>query len=96
MLQRAENSSSDVTDSTETYPFQSFDRQLTQLDQWLAPNGLLVIDNTDYLFKDAAIYENYEPLAGNPGLANRIQFDRHNRRFKEPRFNDRIFVKRKR
>ena len=93
VLQRAENWPIHVTDSSRIYPFESFDRQLTELDQWLAWNGLLVIDNTDYLFNDATVYKNYEPLPGSPGLVNRLQFDRHNKRFQKPQYNDRIFVK---
>jgi hypothetical protein len=46
------------------YPFAKFNRQLTLLDSWLKPGGLLAIHHAQYRLIDADIGRNYTPHGG--------------------------------
>ena len=49
---------------SEIYSFARFDAAVTQLDEVLAPGGLLTIHNGQYFFEDSSVAGKYEP-AGN-------------------------------
>lgn len=51
-----------INDSTNVYPFYMFDNAISILDKKLNNNGLLIIYNANYMFKDSSVYDNYIPL----------------------------------
>jgi hypothetical protein len=44
------------------YPFEKFDRQVTDLDQLLKKQGLMVVHFSQYLFSDSSVSAKYEAL----------------------------------
>lgn len=53
-----------LTNLKEIYPFEKFDRQVSELDSYLETGGLLVIHHTQYFFADASVGTKYEALEG--------------------------------
>jgi len=68
VLQRTPHSveAKGLTDLTPLYPFQKFEAQLREFDEWLKPGGVLVIHYTQYRFGDSPISEGYTALAEQP------------------------------
>ena len=44
------------------YPFEKFDRKVTELDSWLKKDGLLVVHHSQYSLMDAAVGSKFVPL----------------------------------
>lgn len=44
------------------YPFEKFDRQVSEFDSYLKPGGLMVIHHSQYFFKDASVAARYDDL----------------------------------
>ena len=62
------------------YPFEKFDRQISELDRLLEPGGLLIVHHTQYLVGDATVADNYEPLASFPPTRTpELKFDKSSR-----------------
>ena len=94
VLQRTENRTKDLIDSSKSYPFEKFDATVTQLDWHLKPGGLLVIDNADYRFSDTQIIDRYTPYeAAVKFIQDRFLYDRNNRRLCERSAVHRIYIK---
>ncbi|HRN49598.1 MAG TPA: methyltransferase domain-containing protein [Niabella sp.] len=53
-----------VDNCSQIYPFRHFEETLELLDKNLNVGGLLVIYNSNYLFRDSAISKKYRPLFG--------------------------------
>ena len=95
VLQRTENRKENIVESSKVYPFEKFNAKLTELDSYLKPNGLFVIDHADYLFEDTDIFSHYHPLKGEHNIVHeRYLFDKKNRKMSEYVMQHRIFVKR--
>lgn len=70
-----------IVDLTPIYPFEKFDRKVTELDSWLKSRGLLAIYNSQYLFSDASVSAKYEPLPAAADICDTgLKFDRKGRR----------------
>lgn len=52
----------DAIDCNDYYKFSYFDSELLKIDQLVKVGGYLVLYNTNYLFSDSSIYENYRPV----------------------------------
>jgi SAM-dependent methyltransferase len=77
------------------YPFEKFDRQISELDRLLEPGGLLIVHHTQYLVGDATVADNYEPLASFPPTRTpELKFDKSSRRIEGASVCSPIFVKR--
>ena len=84
-----------LTSLADVYPFAKFDRQLTELDGWLAPQGLLVVRHAQYLVRDATIADRYDALPGDDqGVFDGPRFDRESRLIPGRVTSGSIFVKR--
>jgi hypothetical protein len=77
----------------ELYPFEKFDRQVTELDSLLRSGGLLVIDNAQYLFTDASVAGKYEAVAGIRSVNEEPRFDRNSVRLERAGNVDTVFRK---
>ncbi|WP_373033941.1 trans-aconitate 2-methyltransferase [Sulfurovum sp.] len=94
VLQRTENRKENIVESSNIYPFEKFNAKLSELDSYLKPNGLFVIDHADYLFEEADIYSHYRALKGEHNTVHeRYLFDKENRKMSEYVTHHRIFVK---
>lgn len=61
IFQRTEHREADRNESLSTFQFQQFSDSISHLDLLLKHNGILVLDNTDYSFKDLEINKKYTP-----------------------------------
>jgi SAM-dependent methyltransferase len=66
-----------LTSLKEIYPFEKFDRQVSELDSYLKKGGLLVIHHTQYFFADASVGAKYGALEGMEPVNDGPKFDRH-------------------
>lgn len=87
-----------TTNLSGIYPFEKFDRQLSEFDAWLRPAGLLVIHHTQYRVADASVAWRYTPLCSEGQEEDRSTlFDRNGARVdhdpRTPRVGS-IYVKR--
>ncbi|MEP7347532.1 MAG: methyltransferase domain-containing protein [Gemmatimonadaceae bacterium] len=57
-----------ITSLKEIYPFEKFDRQISELDAFLKKDGLMVIHHTQYLFTDSSVATKYDVLDWIDGL----------------------------
>jgi len=94
VFQRTENRNESTFDSSKIYPFEKFNGKLTKLNSHLKPNGLFVIDHTDYLFEDSDVAINFHPLKGEHIIVHeRYLFDRDNQKMSDYVMSHRIFIK---
>lgn len=68
-----------ISDLSRFYPFSKFETQVQKLDNWLKPGGLLVIQNTQYRFRDTDIALRYRVHNFEPDRPNINSFDRASR-----------------
>jgi len=61
-------SSNYYKDISHLYPFNRFNENISELDKFLKKDGLLIINNTNFLMSDTAIYSNYEVLKTPEGV----------------------------
>jgi SAM-dependent methyltransferase len=59
------------------YPFEKFDRQVSELDSHLKTGGLLVIHHTQYLVADTSVAAAYDALEGIERVNDGPKFDRN-------------------
>lgn len=84
-----------ITNLGRIYPFEKFDRQIQELDDYLKTDGLLVIHHSQYLFSDSSVAERYRSLGkGDQELDDTVTFDRNSRRMDHVADAGSIFVKR--
>lgn len=82
-----------ITNLKEIYPFERFDNQVSELDRWLKPGGLLVIHHAQYLFEDASVASRYVPLPGaRESTYDSPRFDRNSQQVERPPTSS-VFVK---
>jgi len=83
-----------TTDLRRLYPFEKFDRQISELDAALKGGGLLVIHHSQYLLTDASAGGHYVALDA-PGQEVDFtpSFDRASRRMDRPPTIGSVFVK---
>lgn len=94
VLQRTENRKKTTLRSSNIYPFEKFNAKLTELDNYLKPNGLFIIDHADYRFEDANIFSHYLVSEGSHNTINqRYLFDQENQRISQYVRYHRIFIK---
>lgn len=83
-----------TTDLKRIYPFEKFDRQVSELDRQLKRDGLLVIHHSQYLLADASAAPHYVPLdAAGQEVDFTLKFDRASRRIERPPDGGSIHVK---
>lgn len=76
------------------YPFEKFDRQVSQFDRLLKTRGLLVLHHTQYFFREASVATNYEALQGVDQQASPLHmFDRNGNRVERATSNESVFIK---
>jgi len=76
------------------YPFEKFDRQVSELDGWLREGGLLVVHHAQYRFTDSSIAHRYATLdVGGQDIDPGLKFDRNSRRVEHVPTGRSIFVK---
>jgi hypothetical protein len=104
VLQRTPMSIEDdhITSLKRIYPFEKFDRQVSELDLLLKKNGLFVVHHTPYQFSEASVAANYLPLANHlpleragPGARDFRRFDRNSERLERAVSGGSIFIKMK-
>ncbi len=95
VFQRTENRTQAPEVALGTFTFAVFDQELARLDALLKPNGLLFIDEADFLFLDATISERYTalPFPDNQVAHQRPLFGRDNRRIASEYLTPRAFRK---
>ena len=96
VLQRTPHmvASQGITSLKRIYPFWKFDRQLSELNGMLAPGGLLVIHNSQYLFSSAMVAPKYQPLSGVAQPVSRgPKFDRNSALVPVPPVEGSMFIK---
>jgi SAM-dependent methyltransferase len=59
------------------YPFEKFDRQVSELDGLLKKGGLFIMDNAQYLFTHASVAGKYETVEGIRSVNEDPRFDRN-------------------
>lgn len=59
VFQRSEHREEGRTQSLSSFQFQQFSNHMSRLDSLLKKNGILILDNTDYSFKDLELSKNY-------------------------------------
>jgi hypothetical protein len=73
-----------IIDLKRIYPFEKFDRQVTELDEMLASGGLFVMRHAQYRFQDASVAAKYAPLETAPPESDVVpRFGRDSRRLSE-------------
>lgn len=78
------------------YPFEKFDRQISELDAVLNVNGLLVIHHAHYLLADAEVAARYQPLEGvDQEVSRGPKFGKDSARLPEVVTTGSIFIKRR-
>jgi hypothetical protein len=83
-----------ITSLKRIYPFEKFDRQVSQFDRLLKTGGLLVLHHTQYLFREASVATNYRILQGvNQPVPALHMFDRHSNRVESAASNESVFIK---
>jgi hypothetical protein len=86
--------SENITNLKGIYAFEKFDQKITELDSWLKPEGLLVVQHSQYLVTDASVGPKYQPLAAAKHIRNLgPKFDRRSLRRPDASDNYSIFVK---
>lgn len=55
-------------DISHLYPFRRFNDSIDELDKLLSNNGLLILNNSNFLFSDTSVYSNYEVLQTPEGV----------------------------
>jgi len=94
VLQRTANRDLATQESSNIYPFASFDRQLQELDRYLAVGGILVIASSDYRFSDARIASRYEAIDGAHGAwQNRPIYSKDNQKIRTRHYSEAVFRK---
>lgn len=94
VLQRTENRHEETVESTNIYPFEKFNAKVSELDSYLKPNGLFIIDHSDYRFEDADITVHYQMVNGDHNsIAQRVLYDRNNQKLPDALPYARIFIK---
>jgi hypothetical protein len=74
------------------YPFEKFDKKVSELDSWLRKDGLLVVHHAGYAVTDAVAGSKYTPLQSASGILDRgPKFDRDSLRCDRPANS--VFVK---
>lgn len=69
-----------IDDLSRIYPFEKFDRQVSELDSYLKEGGVLVVHHTQYLFTDSAAARRYDGLEAQlPPESDGPRFDRQGR-----------------
>ena len=78
----------------EIYPFEKFDRQLSELDLCLRERGLLVLHHTQYVFDHSSVSRNYEPIKSDEQEVDyNPRFDRNSELLEGPASEATIFIK---
>jgi chemotaxis methyl-accepting protein methylase len=96
VLQHTKNRTQSNDQKATAFTFQQFEAILTNLDKRLKPNGLLVIDQTDFRFLETEIsktYKVYQVKDNNMTIAKRRTFDKNNKLVKQEYSGYRIFIK---
>lgn len=87
-------SEKEITDLKKIYPFEKFEQQIIELDQYLNVNGLLVIHMSQYDFPDTVIASKYQAFGDyNQNYYGRFVFDRDSKIKKEIKQRNSIFMK---
>ena len=69
-----------MTSLSAIYPFEKFDRQVSELDSFLKTGGVLVIHHTQYVFTDASVATTYDVVPSlEPPANDGPRFDRNSR-----------------
>ncbi len=83
-----------ITNLSKIYPFEKFERQISELDSLLNPNGLLVVHFTQYSLLDTKLASSYQ------ALGNHVQddystpvFDRNSELIRNPIPQRSVFIK---
>jgi SAM-dependent methyltransferase len=94
VLQHQENTRPTIVDSSATYPFDRFEKQVVRLDSLLRPGGTLIIEYANYRFEDTQVFSSYERRPEDPGREHdHPLFDRTNKRIVEAGPVYRVFEK---
>ncbi len=75
------------------YPFEKFERQIIVLDKLIKPQGLFVINFTQYSFGDTSVNSKYEVLGNNKQNFYNLLFDKDSSLVNDPNPQDAIFIK---
>ncbi|HYX07119.1 MAG TPA: methyltransferase domain-containing protein, partial [Bacteroidales bacterium] len=79
VLQSSVNRKRGIIKSSRRFTFMKFEHNLIELDRLLKAGGLLIIDNTDYDFRETRLFEKYTLLDVKSNIKrNRPVFDRNN------------------
>ncbi|MBP1638426.1 MAG: class SAM-dependent methyltransferase [Bacteroidetes bacterium] len=95
VFQRTENRTN-KNENRSVFLFEKFESDITLLDKKIKPNGLLIIDHSDFNFEETCVASAYKPLKSfeqNKCHRNRPVFDRHNLKIANEHENYRVFVK---
>jgi hypothetical protein len=96
VLQRSPNrvKNEGIRSLKEIYPFEKFDRQLSEFDLCLSERGLLVLHHTQYMFDDSSVSGNYEPIESDgQEIDHNPRFDRNSELLEEAASRANIFIK---
>jgi len=68
-------------DISQVYPFTRFNDSIDELDKLLSNNGLLIFNNSNFLFSDTSVFSNYEVLETPQGVEEDIvpKFSKENK-----------------
>jgi 2-polyprenyl-3-methyl-5-hydroxy-6-metoxy-1,4-benzoquinol methylase len=85
----------DPNRTTSAYTFSQFEKQLTELDKKLKPNGLLFIDHADFSFIETALMPRYQiaNFLNNQIVRQRPIFNAKNQKIADTNMSFRIFRK---
>ena len=85
-----------ITDIKRIYPFEKFENQVVELDQYLNKSGLLIIHMSQYDFSDTVLAPNYEAYGDyNQNYYGSFVFDRDSKIKKKIENRNSIFIKNK-
>ena len=96
VLQRSPNrvKNENIRSLKEIYPFEQFDRQISEFDRYLSERGLLVVQHAQYLFREASVSGNYQPIRSDEQeIDYNPKFDRNSERLKDTARRGAIFIK---
>ena len=80
-----------ITDMSEMYPFEKFDKQIHEIDSYVKEGGLLIAHYTHYDIMDTDLDSKYTPY-GVHGFENMI-FGRDSKLKKDNEFQQSVFIK---
>lgn len=83
-----------ITSLKKIYPFEKFEHQIIELDEYVKPGGLLVVHFTQYSFIDTVVSPKYKALGDyNQDDYKSSVFDKNSNLIKNPTSQKSIFIK---